>query len=997
MKKESIKSFIDLSVNRPNKLRSFRNAASYAIKYGLDGLRMRIRHEIWLDRAEEPQPLDEPGAYSGGIKFSILVPTYNVDVCWLEKAVESVRNQTYKNWELCIVDDASSSAELKEYICSLNSDQIKTRLLSNNSGISGATNEAARLATGDYIVLLDNDDELKLNALFELFLKASSGHADVIYTDNDIIDEHNNRIAVLHKPDWSPDLLLSQMYVGHLLAFKKAKFDEVGGFRSDYDGSQDYDLLLRLCATTNSIDHISKVLYSWRSLPSSTATNPNAKPYSQFAGMKAIQSYLDNRYGQGFARVFETDNLFVYDVRYKIPENTKASIIIPTKDHVDDLKQAIESIIDRTSYQNFEILVVNNNSAEEETLCYLKELPSLDRRISVIDAPIQFNWSKLNNLAVERAKGNVFVFLNNDTQVISPDWLERLVENACRPDVGVVGGLLLYPDKTIQHAGVVIGMGGWADHVYKGEQPVHNGNPFISPMVTRDVSAVTGACMAISKDHYEMLRGFNEDFIVCGSDIELCLHARKFNLYNIYNPSIQLMHYESKTRDAKDIPAVDFKLSDSMYSSYRRSGDPFYNCNLDYGQTTPSLLSQREKLMSKISSDLPVTLKEIRELRLNECEMNHVRLNLFLPSVNPEDVYGGISTALKFFNELSSELNCDVRIIVLDAEPRLLDLDSQFASFDVHNLGTDSCSHKQIVSAFNRETGALSWGKGDWGVCTCWWSAFCMQDSLGKFQNSDIKVNPLIYLIQDFEPGFYAWSSQYLLADSTYRSPLPTMAVFNSVELRDYFVAGGYHFDREFVFDPALNEVLAKELSNLGGLTAKRKQILVYGRPNTDRNAFSLVVETLRRWIESDEQSSQWELLSAGEDHAAVYLAKGRYLTSVGKLTLGQYAQVLKESSVGISLMVSPHPSYPPLEMAAFGVRVITNNYANKNLSASFSENITSLPSYSLSEAVSSLHNACSAYESEVRCGEVPKSYLKQDSPFPFISDLADIIRGVTF
>lgn len=994
MKKDSIKSLIDLGMNRPNKLKSIGKAAGYAIKYGLNGLRLRIRHEIWLDRVEEPQPSEEPGTYFGGIKFSILVPTYNVEIQWLEKAIESVRSQTYGNWELCIVDDASSSDELRDYLLGLNSDQIKTHFLNKNLGISGATNEAAALATGDYLVLLDNDDELKLNALYELYIQACSGHADIIYTDNDIVDADNKRLAVLHKPDWSPNLLLSQMYIGHLLAFKRTLFQAIGGFRSDYDGSQDYDLLLRLCEITDSIDHVSKVLYSWRSLPTSTATNPNAKPYSQYAGLKAIQSHLDRLYGEGYAHVCETDNLFVYDVRYKIPDSAKASIIIPTKDHLDDLKLAIDSILTKTTYQNYEVLIINNNSNERETIRYLKELPSIDARISVLDAPIPFNWSKLNNLAVEHANGNVYVFLNNDTKVINGDWLERLIENACRSDVGVVGGLLLYPDGTIQHAGVVIGMGGWADHVYKGEQPVHNGNPFISPMITRDVSAVTGACMAISKEHFELLGGFNESFVVCGSDIELCLHARKLKLCNIYNPHIKLMHFESKTRDVQDIPEIDFKLSDALYSPYRKSGDPFYNCNLDYSRCAPTSLSQREKLMSKLSTALPVNLSEIRSIRLSACKRDKTRLNLFLPSVNPEDVYGGISTALKFYNALAIELGCDVRVIVLDAEPRPMDLDAHFSSYDVHDLGVDSGVPKQIVSAFNRESEALPWGEGDWAICTCWWSAFCMQDSLIKLLNAGIRVNPLIYLIQDYEPGFYPWSSRYLLADSTYRSALRTIAVFNSIELKEYFVNNGYKFDKQFVFEPVLNEVLAKELSRLGGVAAKRKQILVYGRPNTDRNAFSLVVETLRRWIESDDESSQWEMMSAGEEHAAVYLAKGRYLTSVGKLTLEQYAQVLKESSVGISLMVSPHPSYPPLEMAAFGVRVITNNYANKDLSASFSNSIISLESFSLSEAVKCLSEACSAYESEVHCGEVPSSYIEQDSPFPFITDLADSIRN---
>lgn len=994
MKKSTILGFAKLVKDQPNKVATAGSVVKYGLKYGLVGLRHKIRHEIWLNRAEEPKSSDVPGQYNGGIKFSIIMPTFNVDIKWVDKAISSVKNQTFSNWELCIVDDCSTSSELISYLQELSDDKIRIKMLSHNMGISGATNEALKLASGDYYVLLDNDDELKEDALFELFLKASTTHADIIYTDNDVIDSDGQRLAVLHKPDWSPDLILSQMYVGHLLAFKKALVDSVGGFRKAFDGAQDYDLFLRIMDKANSIEHIAKVLYSWRSLPSSTATNPNSKPYAQTAGRKALQSYLDSRYGLDVVHAEETEDLFVYDVRYPIPDGTYASIIIPTKDHVEDLAKAISSILSKTSYKDFEIIIINNNSELDGTNRYFKEVSQVYSNIKVVDAPISFNWSKLNNLAVNYAKGDVLVFLNNDTEVIAQDWLTRLVENSIRNEIGIVGGLLLYPDGLIQHAGVVLGMGGWADHVYKGSSPIHYGNPFISPMVARNVSAVTGACMAVSRNHFEMLGGFDESFIVCGSDVELCIHALKIGLRNVYLPRVCLHHYESKTRDCNDIPDIDFELSKRLYDPYLKAGDPFYNQNLDYKSCIPTVLSQRERLRRGIDGDMPVGISEIRPLRLMPSSFSSSRLNLFLPSINPEDIYGGISTALNFFDSLASKLDFDLRIILLDADPRKPDLDQRFSSFAFVALGNERNERRSIVSAFNRESKSLPWGENDFAVCTCWWSAFCMQESMAILSKNYAKVKPLIYLIQDFEPGFYSWSSRYLLADSTYRSSVPTYAVFNSVELKDYFSNHGYSFNKEYCFNPSLNASLAKKLNGLGGKSAKRKQIILYGRPNTDRNAFELVIEMLRRWIEIYEDSAQWTIISAGEDHDPVYLSHGRYLTSSGKMTLDQYANVLSESSVGISLMVSPHPSYPPLEMASFGIKVITNNFENKNLTATFSRNIYSLESFSISAAVDALCDACSSFKSEVECGQVPSWYLEGGVSFPFVDDLAKDIFG---
>ena len=544
--------------------------------------------------------------YSGEILFSIVMPVYNVEIKWLDKAIESIEKQNYKNWEICIADDCSTKQEVREHLSAMKNSRIKIKLLEKNQGISGATNAAAALASGEYILLMDNDDELAPSALHEFYQKIKKEGSEIIYSDMDIIDAKGKTRDPLCKPDWSPDLFLSQMYLGHLIGFKKSLFEKVGGFRGEFNGSQDYDLLLRMTEMTDKIGHVPEILYHWRDLPSSTAANPESKPYAQTAGLNAIQEHLDRVYGKGAATANETENLFVYDVRYHMNEEPKVSIIIPIKDHADLLKAAIDSIFAKTTYKNFEIIILNNNSEREETFTYLKKVKEEHDNVIVKDAAFEFNWSRLNNYGMKFATGDVYVCLNNDVEVIEPEWLTRLVEKAIRKDVGVVGGLLLYEDNTIQHAGVVIGMGGWADHVFKGMKPQHYGSPFVSPMVTRNVSAVTGACLAVSKATIEKIGGFDEKFIVCGSDIELALRANQHGLVNIYDPNVHLYHYESKSRDASKIPQIDFDLSDQMYKTYRKNGDPYYNRNLDYYCCQPKICAavqqtvkeQEEKMLA---------------------------------------------------------------------------------------------------------------------------------------------------------------------------------------------------------------------------------------------------------------------------------------------------------------------------------------------------------------------------------------------------------------
>jgi len=971
---------------------------------GIHGIKAKVNSKInpaVTEKITEVKPSEPNVQYDSDIKFSIVMPVYNVEIKWLEKAIESVKRQNYVNWEICMADDCSTKEGVREYLKSVESDKIKVAYLEKNQGISGASNAAAALATGDYIVLMDNDDAITYDALYEFLRKIKETDADIVYSDQNIIDEFDNGREPLHKPDWSPDLFLSQMYIGHLLGFKKSLFDLVGGFRTEFNGSQDYDLVLRMIEHTDKIEHVSKVLYGWRDLPSSTATNPGSKPYAQTAGLNAIQSHLDRVYGEGKATALETEDLFVYDVRYHYDVMPKVSVIIPTKDHVDLLKQDIDSIEELTTYKDYEIIVLDNNSEKEESFKYFEEVQKQYSNVTVHKAAFEFNWSKLNNYGMTLAKGDVYVFMNNDMKLITPDWLERLAEKAMRDDVGIVGGLLLYEDDTIQHAGVVVGIQGWADHIYKGMKPVHYGSPYVSPMVTRNVTACTGALMAISKKVIERIGGFDEDFIICGSDIEICIRAYLRGYVNIYDPHIKLYHYESKSRDSY-IPEVDFEMSAFAYRTYREEGDPYYNCNLDYNLTTPTVTNSNQfvKMESDVMRSIneknsgakmpesEVAIAEILKYEFRKSDFSEKRINLLVPSINPEHVFGGISTALKFFEKLIEESGYCSRIILTDATPSRTALKQYKDKYTYVKASKDSDARHQIVGYSDRYMQSIPVSENDYFMFTGWWTAYCAQEAYLEFtKETGIKPNKFINFIQDYEPGFYPWSSRYLLADSTYRNEYPQLAVFNSKLLHEFFIQNGYSFYKEYEFDPVLNGKLKEILEKNFGKVNKKKQILVYGRPSVDRNAFSIVVSSLKKWVENQKDIEDWEILSAGEYHLPVDLGRGKELVSVGKLTIEQYAQTMLDTYAGISLMSSPHPSYPPLEMSVFGIKVITNNYSNKDLS-SFNSNITSVASASPSVIAAKLNEICDGYSKEVEIKNENPDYIENIHVFDFISDI---------
>jgi len=532
------------------------------------------------------------GVINGEICFSVIVPLFNTESLFLREMIESVLGQTYANWQLCLADASDDAHSYVGDICreyAARDNRVNYYRLERNLMISGNTNAAEAQAKGEFIALLDHDDLLVSNALEWNANEIARTGCDVLYSDEDHLLLNGKHGSVLHKPDWSPHLLNSQMYICHLLVIRKALFDQIGGFRSAFDGSQDYDLILRLSEQTTKIKHIPEILYTWRESLTSTAINADSKPYTQLAGLHALNDHLKRVYGPD-AHADESEYLFVYDARYPLPVDTMVSIIIPMKDKWELTEACIKSIEDKSTWKNYEIIILDNRSKEKGTYKWLKSVRKNNPRVQVVKADMEFNWSKLNNFGMQHAKGDVYIFLNNDTLVISPDWMERLSEKALLNEVGAVGPLLLYEDDTIQHAGVVVGFGGWADHVFKGMKPVHYGSPFISPMVTRNVLAVTGACMAVSQKTIEKIGGFDETFIICGSDVELCIRAHERGLFNIYDAGTRLYHLESKSRDSY-IPDNDFKRSYECYTPYREGVDPYYNKNLDRNSVIPRILN----------------------------------------------------------------------------------------------------------------------------------------------------------------------------------------------------------------------------------------------------------------------------------------------------------------------------------------------------------------------------------------------------------------------
>ncbi|HZP67917.1 MAG TPA: glycosyltransferase [Rudaea sp.] len=521
------------------------------------------------------------------VRISIVMPVYNVERRWLLAAVESVRRQFYPHWELCIADDASSSKEtltaLAE-IAKFGDPRIKLTRLPKNLGIAGASNAALALATGEFVGLLDNDDELTRDALLEAASTIAAENADVLYSDEDKLDADGQHVEPHFKPDFNGDYFFSINYVCHFAVLRRSLIERIGGFRTGFDGAQDYDLLLRATEAGERVAHIPKVLYHWRKTASSTATASQAKPKSWAAGERALAESVARR---GIdADVVAGPYPNTYRVRRRIKGSPLVSMLVPFRDKPELLATCVRSILAKTEYTNFEILGIDNGSTEAPTHELMRELEKQDPRVRFVRHDVPFNYSAINNFAARQARGEHLLLLNNDTEAIAPEWLRAMLEHSQRPEVGVVGAKLLYPDRRIQHAGVIVGIGGVAGHAHLMELADGPGY-FARAQLAQDLSAVTFACAMTRRTVFEELGGLNEtELAIAFNDIDYCLRAREAGYLVVYTPFAELYHHESRTRGYEDNPekqARFFREISYMQQRHRAvldRGDPYYNPNL---------------------------------------------------------------------------------------------------------------------------------------------------------------------------------------------------------------------------------------------------------------------------------------------------------------------------------------------------------------------------------------------------------------------------------
>lgn len=521
------------------------------------------------------------------IKFSVLVPLYNTPEKYLKEMIESVQAQTYANWELCLADGSDDAHAyvgeiVRQYI--KKDQRICYSKLEKNMGISGNTNACIAMSTGEYIALFDHDDLLHPAALYEMMCAVCDKNADMMYTDENTFHHTPDDAFFPHyKPDFAPDTLRSYNYICHFTAFSRELLEKAGGgFRSEFDGSQDYDLILRLTEQAENVVHIPKILYYWRSHANSVASDISAKPYTLTAAKKALAEHLDRVGLKG--TVLDSKVPSTYHIQYEIDGEPLISILIPNKDHIDDLKKCIDSIAAISTYKNWEIIVIENNSVEKRTFAYYDEIVK-DPRIHVVTWSGEFNYSAINNFGVQSAKGDYYLLLNNDVEILTPDWLEQMLMFAQRKDVGAVGAMLYYPDDTVQHAGVILGIGGVAGHAHKCYPRDSFG--YVSRMtIAQNYTCVTAACVLVRKDVWTQIDGLDESFKVAFNDVDMCMRIRAAGYLVVWTPYAELYHYESKSRGVEDTPekqtrfAGEVKRFQDRWGKELAAGDPYYNPNL---------------------------------------------------------------------------------------------------------------------------------------------------------------------------------------------------------------------------------------------------------------------------------------------------------------------------------------------------------------------------------------------------------------------------------
>lgn len=549
-----------------------------------------LHYNEWFGRhriTEEELETQRKHKFDFEPKISILVPTYNTDLNMLHEMIDSVISQSYSNWELCIADGSQGNDALeKELLEYSNKDsRIKVTFLEKNQGISGNTNGALELATGEFVGLLDHDDVVEPDLLYEVVKTLQDREIEALYTDEDKVNETLTEYSDPNfKPDFSIDLLRSHNYITHFFVVKRQIISEIGGFRSEFDGSQDYDLIFRCVEKAKKVGHVSKSLYHWRMCEGSTAEDPRSKMYCYDAGKRAIEAHL-SRCGIEAKVDYAGENLWgLYHTKYTVKDNPLVSVVIANMDHVKDLDKCIRSIQKNSTYKNVEFVIVENNSQKKETFEYYKEIQAEYDNVKVLTWEREFNYSAINNYGVKNADGEYILLLNNDTELITPDAIEEMLGICQRSDVGIVGAKLLYADNTVQHAGVIIGFGNYAGHIFTLKEDSDYGY-MMRAQINCNYNAVTAACLMTRKEIFNEVNGLSEDLAVAGNDIDFCLKVRDKGYLVVYDAFAKWHHYESKSRGYETTPEKKERYEKELdifrkrWAEILKNGDPYYNKN----------------------------------------------------------------------------------------------------------------------------------------------------------------------------------------------------------------------------------------------------------------------------------------------------------------------------------------------------------------------------------------------------------------------------------
>jgi GT2 family glycosyltransferase/glycosyltransferase involved in cell wall biosynthesis len=895
---------------------------------------LSIDYDQWI-AANEPDAAELERQREVSLRFpyrplvSIVVPVWDPPVDTLCEAIESVLSQTYDHWQLCVADGDSKTPVVREHLerFARQDKRVQVKFLEKNLGISGNSNEALAIATGEFVAFLDHTDVLAPNALFEIVQALNRDpRQDCIYSDIDLLSEDGRRrFNPLFKPAWSPDMLLSSNYLAHLCVIRKSCVDELGGLRSETDGAQDWDLLLRLSEMTQRFARVPKVLYHWRADATSAVVSLENKPYAREAQERALREHLERR---GLRGAVERDAQSGLRIRWRTTGDIKVSIIIPTKHHRALLGPCLTSIA-KSDYKNVEIIVVETAGRSEVREQWYKGFdPGVPFRVLWWDRA--FNYSSVNNWAAGQSAGDALLFLNDDTEALAPDWLDEMVGWLEQPGIGVVGARLLAPDGSIQHGGDVLGLEGFAAHMFSGAGQ----NDWTALGFTnwyRNLLAVTGACLMVRRDTFDTIGGFNEKFVLCGSDVELCLRIHGTGQRVVCTPFAKVLHHERATRGLYD-DIQDCFTSFWPYQSHLNRGDPYWSPNLSSHSTIPRLKHPQETTalalvgnvigrdqtpsaqgavqieaeaasLAEACQILPGEVEATRRLHeANSMPLSVKSVNWFVPDfVSP--FYGGIHTVFRFADHFKREHGVESRFIVIGTGPEPYVRSGLRTAFPaLGDAEIHVCSPNEI------DLNALP--ECDAAIATLWITAY----SVSKFQRTKRKF----YLVQDFEPGFYPAGTLSALSEATYR--LGLYGIANTSTLKAIYESdyGGKAVGFTPCVDTSLFHPPSGPRAEDGALT-----LFLYGRPGHWRNCYELAIAAIRRL--KGRLSKQIRVVTAGS-WAASNDAESAYLVdNLGLLDYRATADLYRGCDAGLVLSVSKHPSYLPLELMASGALVVSN------------------------------------------------------------------------